>query len=57
MRRGSWREHWRRIGRVVSVDSGIAQFMIIYVVVFAAMNDASEAAVKYAAAQHTAKAE
>ena len=36
---------------------GGAEFMIIYVVVFAAMNDASEAAVKYAAAQHTAKAE
>ena len=56
MRRGSWREPWRRIGRVVSVDSGVAQFMKD-VVVFAAMNDASEAAVKYAAAQHTAKAE
>ena len=38
------------------VDSGVAESMK-YVVVFAAMDDASEAAVKYAAAQHTAKAE
>ena len=38
------------------VDSGVAESMK-YVVVFAAMDNASEAAVKYAAAQHTAKAE
>ena len=38
------------------VDPGGAELMKC-VVVFAAMDDASEAAVKYAAAQHTAKAE